>query len=157
MTRFLFGYWPAGEPDPWRETADFLPALFGYTELYEVSTGRMSDPPRRATGTLSAMRTLSKSTTSAVMTVSAGCVPKIVFFADLESGGYSWLRDENGQCARQRDVVVITGELLDFFEDFWPYLLIAANAFPRVDRGAVIRAIRKADDVITYVINDTEE
>ena len=32
MTRFLFGYWPAGEPDPWH-TADFLPALFGYTEL----------------------------------------------------------------------------------------------------------------------------
>jgi hypothetical protein len=44
----LFGYWPAGGPDPWRDTADFLPALFGYTELYEVSTGRMSHPPRRA-------------------------------------------------------------------------------------------------------------
>lgn len=33
-----FGYWPAGEPDPWRDTADFLPAPFGYKELYEVST-----------------------------------------------------------------------------------------------------------------------
>ena len=40
MTRFLFGYWPAGEPDPWRDTAPFLPALFGYKELYEVSTSR---------------------------------------------------------------------------------------------------------------------
>src|SRR5215211_3552243 len=39
---------PAGEPDPWRDTAAFLPALFGYTELYEVSTGRMSYPPRSA-------------------------------------------------------------------------------------------------------------
>ena len=48
MTRFLFGKWPAGEPDPWRDTAAFLPALFGYTELYEVSTGRMSYPPRKA-------------------------------------------------------------------------------------------------------------
>lgn len=48
MTRFLFGYWPAGEPDPWRDTAAFLPALFGYTELYEVSTGHMSYPSRRA-------------------------------------------------------------------------------------------------------------
>ena len=51
------------------------------------------------------------------------------------------------------------GLVARFFEDFWPYLLIAANAFPRVDRGAVIRAIGKAADVVTYVINinDTEE
>jgi hypothetical protein len=42
MTRFLFGKWPRGEPDPWRDTADFLPALFGYTELYEISRSGVS-------------------------------------------------------------------------------------------------------------------
>ena len=44
-----------------------------------------------------------KSTTSAFTTVAAGCVPKIVFFADLDSGGYSWLRDENGHNVLAKD------------------------------------------------------
>lgn len=52
---------------------------------------------------------------------------------------------------------MITGELLDFFEDFWPYPLIAANAFLAWIVARVIRAIRKAADVITDVINDTDE
>ena len=52
---------------------------------------------------------------------------------------------------------MITGELLDFFEDFWLYPLIAANAFLASIVARVIRAIRKAADVITDVINDTDE
>lgn len=53
---------------------------------------------------------------------------------------------------------MITGELLDFFEDFWPYPLIAATLlFLAWIVARVIRAIRKADDVITDVINDTDE
>jgi hypothetical protein len=66
-------------------------------------------------------------------------------------------RCERALCARQRHGVVITGELLDFFEDFWLYPLIAANAFLASIVARVIRAIRKAADVITDVINDTDE